>query len=160
MALYSSPIYRPIKSSSWTDDHELKNKQVSLCQQKQLIKIFPSQLAKPNRSRRADGRSAFDQIWLDEIAPDIDNVEQRILTEVKEIIEWTKNQKSVSFFEFEQALRQYIFLLARLFISLFLCMREADLKEQNPGSVPGYKWQKPTSRLLGTFFGKVRYWRF
>ena len=98
-------------------------------------------------------------VWSDSIAPEIEQIEVRILDEVKQTIEWTKNQKSISFSSFEKALRPYIFLLARLFISLFLCMREMHFKEQHPGHVRGYKWQKPTSRLLGTSFGKVRYWR-
>ena len=64
----------------------------------------------------------------------------------------------LSFLEFEQELVSKVFALGRLFISLFLCMREGDIRErhQKPG---GYKWQKPQDRLLGTFFGKVRYWR-
>ncbi len=51
-----------------------------------------------------------------------------------------------------------LFVLGQLFISLFLCMREEGIRErhQKPG---GYKWQKPQGRLLGTFLGKVRYWR-
>ncbi len=66
--------------------------------------------------------------------------------------------QSSNFLEFERKLVVKVFVLGQLFISLFLSMRKEGIRErhQKPG---GYKWQKQQDRLLGTFFGKVRYWR-
>jgi hypothetical protein len=77
---------------------------------------------------------------------------------VSGIIDWLTSCQTLNFLEFEQKLVTKVFVLGQLFISLFLSMREEGIRDrhQKPG---GYKWQKPQGRLLGTFFGKVRYWR-
>ncbi len=66
--------------------------------------------------------------------------------------------QTTNFMEFEPQLVSKVFVLGQLLISLFLCKREEGIRErhQKPG---GYKWQKAQERLLGTFFGKVGYWR-
>ena len=64
----------------------------------------------------------------------------------------------LNFLEFEQELITKVFVLGQLFISLFLCMREEKIRESHE-KAEGYKWQKPQARQMGTFFGKVRYWR-
>ena len=61
--------------------------------------------------------------------------------------------------EFETQLVVKVFALGKLFIALFLCMREEQWRAVHPQAHVGYKRQGPNSRLLGTFFGKVRYWR-
>jgi hypothetical protein len=81
-----------------------------------------------------------------------------IYQEVKAIIEWITSCQTTNFMEFEQKLVIKVFVLGQLLISLFLCKREEGIRErhQKPG---GYKWQKGQERMLGTFFGKVGYWR-
>ncbi len=91
-------------------------------------------------------------------APTESEIEQAIKNSLNETLSWTKSATSIPFFEFEKELIKHIFLLGTLFISLFLAMREADLN-QNRTSQTGFKWQKPRHRTLGTFFGKVCYWR-
>lgn len=49
--------------------------------------------------------------------------------------------------------------LGRLFISLFLWMWESNWQGNRPGVQAGSKCQGPKDRLIGTVFGKVRYWR-
>lgn len=61
--------------------------------------------------------------------------------------------------EFEHQLIPRVYELARLFISLFLWMREGDWQEKHPAVEAGLKRQGLKDRLIGTVFGKVRYWR-
>ena len=49
--------------------------------------------------------------------------------------------------------------MGRLFVSLFLWMREEHWQTNHPGVEKGSKCQGLKDRLFGTFFGKVRYWR-
>lgn len=62
---------------------------------------------------------------------------------------------------FEQELIPLVFRLGRLLIALFLCRWQQ--RTQVPTTVvhgkETYERKEPKSRLLGTFFGKVRYWR-
>lgn len=74
------------------------------------------------------------------------------------LIDWIRNCQSRNFWEFEQELVSKVFALGLLCISLFLCMKEEGIKERHQQPA-GYKWQKPQDRQLGTFFGKVSYWR-
>ena len=65
--------------------------------------------------------------------------------------------KSIYFLKFEKQLVSKVYELGRLFISLFLCMREDHCKLTHTES--GCKRQGLKDRLIGTLFGKVRYWR-
>ena len=93
-----------------------------------------------------------------EAAPSAGEIKAEIYQEVKSIIDWITSCQSSNILEFEQKSVTKVFILGQLFIRLFLCMREEGIRErhQKPG---GYKWQNPQDRSLGTFFGKVRYWR-
>lgn len=77
---------------------------------------------------------------------------------MKGIIEWVKSCGTLNFLEFEQEIVKKVFVVGQLLISLFLRKREGGIRErhQKPG---GYQWQKAQKRLVGTFFGKVSYWR-
>lgn len=77
---------------------------------------------------------------------------------MKGLIDWITKCQSPNFWEFEQELVSKVFALGLLFISLFLCMKEEGIKERHQ-KPEGYKWQKRQERQLGTFFGKVSYWR-
>jgi hypothetical protein len=82
-----------------------------------------------------------------------------ISQKVNEIITWIMRCQTLSFLEFEKELVSQVFVLGRLFISLFLRMREEQTRTNHTKPDRSYKWQKPKARQLGTFFGKVRYWR-
>jgi len=77
---------------------------------------------------------------------------------VKDIIEWITEGQTLNFLGFEQKLVPKVFILGQLFIRLFLNTREEGIRERHQ-KARGYKWQKPQGRQLGTFFGKVSYWR-
>jgi len=66
---------------------------------------------------------------------------------------------SSSFLEFEGQLIPKVYELGRLFISLFLWMRECNVQKQPQEIEKGSKSQGLKDRLIGTTFGKVRYWR-
>lgn len=67
----------------------------------------------------------------------------------------------LSFFEIEQTLIGLIYTLGRLCLTLALCYRHEGLEVPRCEIRQGrtYRRRDPQSRLLGTFFGKVRYWR-
>ena len=91
--------------------------------------------------------------------PTAEKVKVGISREVSEIMEWILAGKTLTFLEFEKQLIPKVFALGRLFMALFLCMREEHFRASHPQAEAGYKRQGPISRLLGTWFGKVRYWR-
>lgn len=64
-----------------------------------------------------------------------------------------------SFFEFEQRLLPQAYELGRLFITLFLWMRQEHWQANHAVVEKGSKCQGLKDRLFGTVFGKVRYWR-
>ena len=74
------------------------------------------------------------------------------------IIEWVKSCGTLNFLAFEQEIVARVFVLGQLFIRLFLRMREAGVRERHQ-KPQGYQWQKVQKRVVGTFFGKVSYWR-
>jgi hypothetical protein len=92
-------------------------------------------------------------------APTVEETRARIMQEVREIVAWVLSCQSLTFFAFETELVPKVLGLGRLFIQLFLCMRQAQFQTAHPRPQAGYKRHDPSSRLLRTFFGKVRYWR-
>lgn len=92
-------------------------------------------------------------------APTVEEVEASIVREVGLLVVWVLTCQSLTFFVFETQLVPKVLALGRLFIQLFLCMREEQFQATHPQPQPGYKRIGPISRLLGTFFGKVHYWR-
>ena len=67
--------------------------------------------------------------------------------------------RNISFLEFERQLIPRVYELGRLFIALFLWMREAHWQGNHPAVEKGSKCQGLKDRIIGTVFGKVRYWR-
>jgi hypothetical protein len=61
--------------------------------------------------------------------------------------------------DFEKQLLPKVFELGRLLVALFLCMRNEEWNKRDTINEAGNKSQGPKDRLLGTVFGKVRYWR-
>jgi hypothetical protein len=62
---------------------------------------------------------------------------------------------------FEGKLVVAVYRLGRLFIALFLCLwqERTPVETREERGKERYRRQPAKSRLLGTFFGKVRYWR-
>jgi hypothetical protein len=93
------------------------------------------------------------------VAPKLDEVKANINREVNALIAWVLNCESLTFLAFETQLIPRVLGLGRLLVQLFLCMREERFQATHPQPQPGYKRIAPKPRCLGTFFGKVRYWR-
>ncbi len=92
-------------------------------------------------------------------APTVEEVKARISQEVRSLVAWVLSCQSLTFLAFETQLVPKVLALGCLFVQLFLCMREERFQAAHPYPQPEYKRLGPYSRLLGTFFGKVRYWR-
>jgi len=91
--------------------------------------------------------------------PTSEDVKNNIAQEVDVVVEWVMTRQSCVFFVFEAQLIPKVLALGHLFVQLFLCMRQEQFQMTHSEPQPGYKQIGPQSRLLGTFFGKVRYWR-
>jgi hypothetical protein len=86
-------------------------------------------------------------------------IQEAIHAQVDHIIAWILTCRNITFLDFEKQLVVLVYEVGRLFISLFLCMREQYWHENNSNSENGCKQQGPKDRLIGTICGKVRYWR-
>ena len=96
----------------------------------------------------------------DSKCPDsIGDINSQIAKQVNDITNWILSCKNISFLEFEPQLFAKTCELGRLFISLFLFMREGYWQKEHPELEKGLKRQGLKDRLIGTVFGKVRYWR-
>lgn len=91
--------------------------------------------------------------------PTVDEVIQRINKQVSETIKWILGCKAVDFLKFESQLLPQVYDLGKLLVLLFLCMREEHWKLTHTDNDIHGKRQGPKDRLIGTVFGKVRYWR-
>ena len=91
--------------------------------------------------------------------PTSEEVKASITQEVNTLVEWIMTCQSLTFLAFETQLVPKVLALGRLLVQLFLCMRQEQFQATHPQPRSGYKRIGPRSRLLGTFFGKVRYWR-
>lgn len=92
-------------------------------------------------------------------APTVEEVKARIVQEANGIVAWVMACQALTFFAFETQLVPKVLALGRLFVQLFLCMRQEQFQATHSQPQQGYKRLGPYSRQLGTFFGKVRYWR-
>jgi hypothetical protein len=92
-------------------------------------------------------------------APTVEEVKASITREVRALVAWVLTCQTLTFFAFETQLVPRVLALGCLFVQLFLCMREEQFQATHPQPQPGYKRHRPHARLLGTFFGKIRYWR-
>ena len=87
-------------------------------------------------------------------------VEQRARDSFAALLQLTRDGER-SFFEFEKLLIPFVFALGRLLLAAFLARRHERLKTVPSEIVGGLRFERRTrqGRWLGTFFGKVRYWR-
>jgi hypothetical protein len=83
-------------------------------------------------------------------------VQTELLDFVDNTVQWVIECRKLNFFHFEKELITRVFGLGRLFIALFLSVREQNITIPQ---VPGTRRQASKDRVLRTFFGKVRYWR-
>jgi len=93
------------------------------------------------------------------VAPTVAAMIANITREVQALVAWVLSCRSLTFFAFETQLVPRVLALGGLFVQLFLCMREEQFQATHSQPPPGYKRLGLKDRLLGTFFGKVRYWR-
>jgi hypothetical protein len=92
-------------------------------------------------------------------APTVEEVKVHIAQAVTTLVAWVLSCQSLTFLEFETHLVPQVLALGGLFVQLFLCMREEQFQTRQPQPEPGYRRQGLHARLVGTVFGKVRYWR-
>jgi hypothetical protein len=92
-------------------------------------------------------------------APTVEKVQAHITQAVVALVAWVLTCQTLTFFEFETQLVPRVLALGRLFVQLFLCLREEQFQRAHPQVEPGYQRQGPLARQVGTLFGKVRYWR-
>jgi hypothetical protein len=87
-------------------------------------------------------------------------VEERLRQQLGRIVEHCHTGE-VSLYAFETALIPLVFTLGRLAVALFLCVRQEghDTPASEVRGGTRYESRGRQARLLGTFFGKVRYWR-
>lgn len=94
--------------------------------------------------------------------PDSQLLETRLQEHFQKILVFLREPaQRLSFFETEQILIGLIQTLGRLCLALVLCYRHEGLEIPRSEIRQGrtYRRRGLQSRLLGTFFGKVRYWR-
>lgn len=91
--------------------------------------------------------------------PTVEETKARVEQEVRELVRWVLSCHTLTFFVFEAQLVSKVLALGCVLVQLFLCMRHERFQAAHADPEAGYKQLGPYSRLLGTFFGKVRYWR-
>lgn len=98
--------------------------------------------------------------WAEQ-APRSLEVRQHVEAGLGELLELVHRSAGIRGYEdFEREAVAGLFRLGRLLIALFLCLWHERLEQSGPGLLePGEKRKAAKARLLGTFFGRVRYWR-
>lgn len=88
-------------------------------------------------------------------------IERRIHEGVKDILDFLrKPEPARSFDAVERRLVSLVFALGRLFLAFFLAWKEEHLRvDLRCWEKRGFRRRRLQPKLLGTFFGKVRYWR-
>lgn len=110
----------------------------------------------------APGKEETEQDEWKAFAPTSAMLRDRTEAEVGRIFEMVERAAGRAEYErFERQLIPALFRLGRLFIGLFLALwqerRKPETREVHGKET--YRRQPPKPRMLGTFFGKVRYWR-
>ncbi len=115
--------------------------------------------APTDQDQQDDGNWPEQNDWL-KTCPTASHVEKRTRKHFDELLKLSKDRER-SFFEFEKLLIPLVLALGRLLLALFLCRRHEGLRTVPSETLEGkrYERRRPQGRWLGTFFGKVRYWR-
>ena len=95
------------------------------------------------------------------VAPESQQIKRRIHEAVDTIFAVLERKGDCRVFDqVEKGVIPLVFSLGRLFIAYFLTWRaEHSERELDRASSEGFWQGEMQPRLLGTFFGKVRYWR-
>ena len=106
------------------------------------------------------GDCAEQDDWRDR-PPTSEHLRWRAQRQFTALLELAEDRRRRRYERFETLLIAEVFRLGRLLIALFLCvwqerMRVATTEQRGKED---YRRQPAKDRLLGTFFGKVRYWR-
>lgn len=98
--------------------------------------------------------------WRDH-PPASSEIGERLRRQVEDALAFLRMPSAKrSFGEVEQAVISFVFVLGRLLLNYFLAWRhEHSAGEVEPLKTPGSRVRPAQPRLLGTYFGKVRYWR-
>lgn len=109
---------------------------------------------------RCKGESTEQGAWKSEPAKPV-AIKSKIKDHVEEIFQFVDRANDERHFdEVERGLRTLLFALGRLFLAYFLARRE-----ERSGDIVGYwlrrryRRTKRERKFLGTFFGRVTYWR-
>ncbi len=100
--------------------------------------------------------------WKDR-PPTSEEIEARLREYFEVVVAFVKREvpEGRTFFDFEEGLVPIVFSIGRLLTALFLCRQHEQVVV--PPAVReggrGFRRKQAQSRELGTFFGKVRYWR-
>jgi hypothetical protein len=114
-----------------------------------------------NRRKRVDeGRAVCNSEqdeWRDQL-PESSQIATRIKEEVDQTIDFLKRSTETQFWDVEKKVVSLVFTLGRLFLAFHLawCHQHFDARKMKR---PGLHIKRAQPRLLGTYFGKVRYWR-
>ena len=92
-------------------------------------------------------------------SPDSSEIRDRIWRQVEDVLAFLgKSSAARSFGEVEKAVISFAFALGRLFLNYFLAWRnENSAGEIQQMKTAGNRVHPAQPRLLGTYFGKVRY---
>jgi len=97
--------------------------------------------------------------WRDAI-PARSHIKARIEEEVSHTLAFLEAPESGSFWSVEKKIIALTLTLGRLFLAYFLAWRHERFASEFPAlCLQGFHVKSPQPRLLGTYFGKVRYWR-
>lgn len=124
------------------------------------ITTLPTAQALDKSEHEEEAASEQDE-WRDTPA-DSALITRRVREHVDRVLAFIEGDaRGLTFYEFEKALVPLVFCLGRLLVALFLCRRHEELATSASVTLHGQRYQRkePKSRLFGTFFGKVRYWR-
>jgi len=124
---------------------------------------MPNKKLVPQDETEGKGQLGEQEKWRDN-APTVDEIRADIYEHVGRVIAFTEQsiEQGTNFYHFEKALIPLIFAIGRLFLCFFLCAKEHD--STRPDKIRAddgrqFKLKDPAGRWLGTFFGKIRYWR-
>jgi hypothetical protein len=106
------------------------------------------------------GDSTEQEAWND-WSPSTDYLRARARDQFSALLDFSQGCRCGAYEDFERRLIPEVFRLGRLLITLFLCAWEEreDVGTREVRGQQTYRRQPPKGRWLGTFFGRVRYWR-
>ena len=120
-----------------------------------------SKLADEVAENKTDVTASDDDLFRDE-APTSAQIRALVNDEIEATLRFVRDSAGAKRYEsFERGIIRHVFRLGRLLVALFLCLASERLELPTPikRGRKEFRQQPAKSRLLGTFFGKVRYWR-